>query len=78
MTAWNDGPSQDVADAIVSKGGRYLQAQMYGSRVQAEDGALTVLATGDRTLYDDCQSCFNAMAGDSFFLGKCKRSDMTP
>jgi 3-hydroxyisobutyrate dehydrogenase-like beta-hydroxyacid dehydrogenase len=30
---------------------------------------LVILAAGDRTLFDDCQSCFQAMGKHSFFLG---------
>ncbi len=56
--------------AIMTKGGRYLEAQVQGSKLQAEDGTLVVLAAGDRSLFDDCQSCFEAMGKNSFFLGK--------
>lgn len=69
MTGLDGDTSQDIADAIVSKGGRYLEAQMQGSRVQAEEGTLIILAAGDRTLFDECQSCFKAMGKNSFFLG---------
>lgn len=55
----------------MTKGGRYLEAQVQGSKLQAEDGTLVVLAAGDRSLFDDCQSCFEAMGKNSFFLGKC-------
>lgn len=69
MTGLDGDSSQDIADAIVSKGGRYLEAQMQGSRNQAEDGTLIILAAGDRSLFDECQSCFKAMGKNSFFLG---------
>lgn len=69
MTGLDGDTSQDIADAIVSKGGRYLEAQMQGSRIQAEEGTLIILAAGDRTLFDECQSCFKAMGKSSFFLG---------
>lgn len=69
MTGLDADSSQDIADAIVSKGGRYLEAQIQGSRVQAEEGTLIILAAGDRTLFDECQSCFEAMGKTSFFLG---------
>lgn len=54
----------------MTKGGRYLEAQVQGSKTQAEDGTLVVLAAGDRSLFDDCQSCFEAMGKNSFFLGE--------
>jgi len=42
---------------------------MQGSKRQAEDGTLVMIAAGDRSLFDDCQSCFQAMSHHSFFLG---------
>lgn len=56
--------------AITGKGGRYLEAQVQGSKIEAEEGTLVILAAGDRSLFDDCQSCFEAMGKNSFFLGK--------
>lgn len=55
--------------AINAKGGRYLEAQVQGSKTQAEEGTLVILAAGDRSLFDDCQSCFKAMGKNSFYLG---------
>lgn len=63
LRCWN-------SQAITAKGGRYLEAQIQGSKTQAEQGMLVILAAGDRTLFDDCQSCFQAMGKHSFFLGK--------
>ena len=37
---------------------RYLEAQIQGSKTQAQDGTLVILVAGDRSLFDDCQSCF--------------------
>lgn len=54
----------------MGKGGRYLEAQVQGSKTQAEEGTLVILAAGDRSLFDDCQSCFEAMGKNSFYLGK--------
>lgn len=62
--------SQDIADAINTKGGRYLEAQVQGSKTQAEEGTLIILAAGDKSLFDDCQSCFTAMGKHSFYLGE--------
>jgi len=58
-----------VLQAINAKGGRYLEAQVQGSKTQAEEGTLVILAAGDRSLFDDCQSCFKAMGKNSFYLG---------
>ncbi|XP_071452793.1 cytokine-like nuclear factor N-PAC [Hetaerina americana] len=70
MTGIDAETSQDIAEAIQAKGGRYLEAQVQGSKTQAEEGTLVILAAGDRTLFDDCQSCFEAMGKNSFYLGE--------
>jgi len=70
MTSVDSDTSQDIAEAISLKGGRYLEAQIQGSKTQAQDGTLVVLVAGDRSLFDDCQSCFQAMGKNSFYLGE--------
>eukprot|EP00096_Caligus_rogercresseyi_P009459 TRINITY_DN321_c0_g1_i1.p1 TRINITY_DN321_c0_g1~~TRINITY_DN321_c0_g1_i1.p1 ORF type:complete len:503 (-),score=196.60 TRINITY_DN321_c0_g1_i1:246-1754(-) len=70
MTGIDGDTSEDIAEAICLKGGRYLEAQVQGSKQQANDGTLVILAAGDRTLFDDCQSCFKAMGKNSFYLGE--------
>lgn len=62
--------------AITGKGGRYLEAQVQGSKTEAEEGTLVILAAGDRSLFDDCQSCFEAMGKNSFYLGNTSASHM--
>ena len=70
MTGIDADTSQDIAEAISLKGGRYLEAQVQGSKDQAQDGALVILVAGDKSLFDDCQSCFQAMGKYSFHLGE--------
>ncbi|XP_054256833.1 cytokine-like nuclear factor N-PAC isoform X2 [Macrosteles quadrilineatus] len=70
MTGIDAETSQDIAEAITGKGGRYLEAQVQGSKTQAEEGTLVILAAGDRSLFDECQSCFEAMGKNSFYLGE--------
>ncbi|XP_078049068.1 nucleosome-destabilizing factor isoform X2 [Augochlora pura] len=70
MTGIDAETSQDIAEAITAKGGRYLEAQVQGSKTQAQEGTLVILAAGDRTLFDECQSCFEAMGKNSFYLGE--------
>uniref|UniRef100_A0A8C4Q2P4 Cytokine-like nuclear factor N-PAC n=1 Tax=Eptatretus burgeri TaxID=7764 RepID=A0A8C4Q2P4_EPTBU len=55
---------------IISRGGRYLEAPVSGNKHLSEEGLLILLAAGDRTLYDDCISCFQAVSKRSFYLGK--------
>lgn len=54
---------------IKSRGGRFLEAPVAGSQQISNDGMLVILAAGDRTVYEDCSSCFQAMGKTSFFLG---------
>jgi 3-hydroxyisobutyrate dehydrogenase len=70
MTGIDSTTSEDVAEAIGLKGGRYLEAQVNGGRSKAADGSLVVLAAGDRGLYEDCSSCFKAVSKSTFYLGK--------
>merc|ERR1712012_540483 len=74
MTGMDSDTSQDIAEAISLKGGRYLEAQIQGSKTLAQDGTLVVLVAGDRSLFDDCQSCFQAMGKNSFYLGEVGNS----
>ncbi|XP_008192209.1 cytokine-like nuclear factor N-PAC [Tribolium castaneum] len=69
MTSIDPDTSKDICNIIESKGGRYLEAQMQGSKKQAEDGSLIILAAGDKSLFDDCQTCFKAIGKTAFYLG---------
>lgn len=69
MSTIDPDSSQDIAEGIISAGGRYLEAQLQGSKPEAEAGTLVILAAGDRTLFNDCQSCFESIGKNSFFLG---------
>ncbi|XP_053131754.1 cytokine-like nuclear factor N-PAC isoform X5 [Hemicordylus capensis] len=60
----------ELAQVIVSRGGRFLEAPVSGNQQLSNDGMLLILAAGDRDLYEDCSSCFQAMGKTSFFLGE--------
>ncbi|XP_054571641.1 cytokine-like nuclear factor N-PAC isoform X2 [Eptesicus fuscus] len=60
----------ELAQVIVSRGGRFLEAPVSGNQQQSNDGMLVILAAGDRDLYEDCSSCFQAIGKTSFFLGE--------
>jgi 3-hydroxyisobutyrate dehydrogenase len=49
MTGIDADTSCDIGEAVTSKGGRYLEAQMQGSKKQAEEGTVVILAAGDRS-----------------------------
>lgn len=69
MTSIDAETSQDIATSIIQKGGRYLEAQIQGSKNQAEEGTLIILAAGEQSLFEECQTCFEAMGKNSFYLG---------
>ena len=61
--------STHVIQAVTTRGGRFLEAPVIGSRQPAMGGQLLIMAAGDRTLFDDCYSCLEAMGRQTFFLG---------
>merc|ERR1719203_1975306 len=67
ITVWNR-TLEKCKDFV--KGGRYLEAQLQGSKEQSSEGSLVSLVAGDKSLFDDCQSCFQAMGKNSFYLGE--------
>ncbi|CAD6997338.1 putative oxidoreductase GLYR1 homolog isoform X1 [Ceratitis capitata] len=69
MSTIDPETSQDIAEGIQSAGGRYLEVQIHGTRQEAEDGMLIILAGGDRSVFEDCHSCFKTIAKNTFFLG---------
>ncbi|XP_030646522.1 cytokine-like nuclear factor N-PAC isoform X2 [Chanos chanos] len=60
----------ELSQVITSRGGRFLEAPVSGSQQLSNDGMLVIVAAGDRTVYEDCTSCFQAMGKTSFFLGE--------
>ncbi|XP_055008363.1 cytokine-like nuclear factor N-PAC isoform X3 [Periophthalmus magnuspinnatus] len=60
----------ELSQVITSRGGRFLEAPVAGSQQLSNDGMLVIVAAGDRTVYEDCSSCFMAMGKTSFFLGE--------
>lgn len=70
MTSIDSETSNDVSEAIMARGGRYLEAPVIGNgKQQAEDGNLTVIVSGDKSLFDDCNSCLQAISQHAFYLG---------
>uniref|UniRef100_A0A8C5AVN9 Oxidoreductase GLYR1 n=1 Tax=Gadus morhua TaxID=8049 RepID=A0A8C5AVN9_GADMO len=60
----------ELSQSITTRGGRFLEAPVAGSQQLSNDGMLVILAAGDRSVYEDCSSCFQAMGKSSFFLGE--------
>ena len=70
MTTIDADTSNDISEAILARGGRYLEAPLIGSgKIQAEEGNLTLIVAGDKSLFDECNSCFQAISKHAFYLG---------
>jgi len=62
--------SQQIAAAVRSKGGQFLEAPVSGSKKPAEDGQLIFLTAGDQALYEASIPMLEAMGKAHFFLGE--------
>lgn len=61
--------SRDISEVIISKQGSFLAAPIIScGKTAAQNGDLIIVASGDRAVYDDCASCFKAMAKKSMYL----------
>jgi len=70
LTTMDPEVSNDISEAIISRGGRFLEASMIGNgKKQAEDGNLILVLAGDKSLFDDCKSTFEAISSHAFYLG---------
>ncbi|GAB0494409.1 hypothetical protein MMPV_005702 [Pyropia vietnamensis] len=58
-----------TSKAVTSRGGRFLEAPVSGSKVPAETGTLIFLGAGDRSLYDEVAGDLDAMGKRAFYLG---------
>nr|GMD69177.1 glyoxylate/succinic semialdehyde reductase 1 [Ipomoea batatas] len=65
-----DADTSKINEAIISKGGSFLEAPVSGSKKPAEDGQLVILSAGDKALYDQVLPAFDVLGKKSFFLGQ--------
>lgn len=70
MSTVDAATSADIAAAVTARGGRFLEAPVSGSRKPAEDGALIILAAGDRSLYDEAMPGLQRMGKKILHLGE--------
>lgn len=70
MSTIDPETSSVIANGIHNLGGRYLEAQIQGSKSEAQQGTLVVIAGGDRDVFDACHSCFKSISKNTFFLGE--------
>lgn len=69
MSTVDAATSVRVAAAVAARGGRYLEAPVSGSRQPAEQGALVILAAGDRDLYEEVAPALDLLGRRRFHLG---------
>ncbi|GFT34227.1 putative oxidoreductase GLYR1 homolog [Nephila pilipes] len=69
MTSMDSESSQEIAEAITLQGGKYLEASIIGNIQHAKKGSLYIVASGDRTLFHNCTSCFSAISRRTCFIG---------
>jgi 3-hydroxyisobutyrate dehydrogenase-like beta-hydroxyacid dehydrogenase len=62
--------SRESARLAQERGALFLEAPVAGSRKPAEDGLLTVMAAGDRPLYDRALPALERMGKKILFLGE--------
>lgn len=70
MSTVDQETAQQSSQACLAKGALFLEAPVAGSRKPAEDATLTIMAAGDRTLYDKAYPLFEKMGKKILFLGE--------
>ncbi len=69
MSTVDPDGSNEVAKAADKGGVKMLRAPVMGSVGWAATGELTVLASGDKDAYEQCQNLFDVMAQKQYYLG---------
>jgi 3-hydroxyisobutyrate dehydrogenase-like beta-hydroxyacid dehydrogenase len=69
MSTVDEATSRHATQLCKEKGALFLEAPVAGSRKPAEDGTLTIMAAGDRPLYDKAYPLFEKMGKKILFLG---------
>ncbi|KAH7641609.1 nucleosome-destabilizing factor [Dermatophagoides farinae] len=72
LTSMDYTISVEIDNWIKSKGGRYLEAPLLLSSLpeQIEQGEMMALVAGNRSLFDDCSSCFETFSSHVYFLSE--------
>ncbi|KAH7534101.1 glyoxylate/succinic semialdehyde reductase 1 [Ziziphus jujuba] len=70
MSTVDADTSSKISEAILAKGGDFLEAPVSGSKKPAEDGQLVILAAGVQALYNEMIPVFNVVGKKSFYLGQ--------
>lgn len=64
--------SLEIEASVRTKGGRYLEAPVLTCSIpkQIEEGKLVAMVSGNRSLFDDCGTCFEAICSHVYFLSE--------
>ena len=69
MSTVGPATSNRIASAIKEQGVEMLRAPVTGSTSSAEEGTLTILASGNRQAYEKYEKVFSVMAKKIFYVG---------
>jgi 3-hydroxyisobutyrate dehydrogenase-like beta-hydroxyacid dehydrogenase len=69
MSTVDDVTARAVAEAVTSRGGRFLEAPVSGTKKPAEEGTLIIFAAGDQGLFKETAPAFEVMGKKRFYLG---------
>lgn len=69
LSSMNTEVSLDLSEPILKVGGRYLEAQIQGDIILANDGTVVFITAGDESLFYEIQPCLEAMGSFSCYLG---------
>lgn len=70
MSTVDAATSTSVAQLVAARGARFLEAPVSGSRQPAAQGALVIMAAGDRSLYDEAAPALDLLGKKRLFLGE--------
>lgn len=62
--------SAEVARAIEEKGGKHVRVCVSGSVSHVETGSLTILASGEKPLYEELSPIFDLFGNKRYYLGE--------
>lgn len=69
MSTIDPETTRKIGAAIESKGAKFLEAPVSGTKKPAADGTLVILAAGNKELYDQSLPAFAIMGKTSLYLG---------
>lgn len=60
----------EFSSEVISRGGKFLEAPVSGSKGPAANGQLIFLSAGDKDVYEDAEKYFQIMGKSSYHLGE--------